>query len=69
MEVDGRIGLCAGAIREKAMNLVEKTESRASALRELANWPWISSEGREALLAAADLYSARAQMMRTRMIA
>ncbi|MDG1419244.1 MAG: hypothetical protein P8P99_15715 [Maricaulis sp.] len=51
------------------MNLVEKTESRASALRELANWPWISSEGREALLAAADLYSARAQMMRTRMIA
>jgi hypothetical protein len=45
------------------MALVEKMKSRAAALRDLAGWAWISAEGREALLAAADLYTARAEMM------
>lgn len=44
--------------------LADRMEKRAEALRQLAQHPWFSAEGREALLAASDLYDARAVMFR-----
>lgn len=46
--------------------LADRMESRANALRQLAQHPWLTAEGQEALLAASDLYDARAVMFRNK---
>ncbi|MEN0652413.1 MULTISPECIES: hypothetical protein [Hyphobacterium] len=50
----------------KIDDLAQKMERRAEALRQLAAHPWLTAEGREALLAASDLYDARAVMFRSK---
>lgn len=46
--------------------LAERMQDRADRFRALAGHPWFTQDGREAMLAASDLYEARAESFRSR---
>jgi hypothetical protein len=48
------------------MGLIEKMERRAECFRQFATMSFITADMREAAMAAADLYEARAENMRSR---
>ena len=56
-------------MRNRDNDLAKKLEERSDALRELAKHVWLVAEGREALMAAADLYEARAANLRASRVA